>query len=320
MSNRFHFLLFPALASALVLSLGAPRIMAANLSGAAQSVMPQDTRQVISINYQRLASDRVAQQLEAQVLPPQMKGLNELLEKGGIQPEQDLNRLSFATYQGKKGVGLIGIAEGNLGSLNLNKFFTPTKTNPNPPQISGVNVYSSGGLTFFVPDPSIVVFGSRDAVAEAIQTQQGGASMAQNEQMSDLVAGTQTSDVWSVLDAAGARTMVQSMIGSSLGPISPGMIDKRFNGARYTIQFENQVQVNLELMTTDALSAAAVSTGLNAAIAMRAKQEQNPAAKALLNEVQVDSAGNHAFLQVSAPESNVAALTQTDLLQAILKR
>src|SRR6185312_17137442 len=47
---------------------------AAQLSLAAQSVMPQSTRQVISINYHRLAADPVAMQLEARVLPPAMQG------------------------------------------------------------------------------------------------------------------------------------------------------------------------------------------------------------------------------------------------------
>jgi len=309
-----RFALVPALASALALSAAA-----AQLGGAAQSVMPSSTIQVISIDYHRLATDPVAEQLEKQVLPTQVQGLEALLTRGGVQPAADLNRLTFATFQGKKGIGMVGIAEGNLSSLNFSKFFQKTAKQPNPPQIDGVDVYDSSGLTFFMADPGTLIFGSRLAIEQAIATQQGGANIGQNEALADLIAGTQTSDVWSVVDAQGSRTMVGSLIAGSTGPIDPSMIDQHFNGARYTIAFQNQVQVNLELMTTDVLSAATVSTGMNAAIALRAHQEKNPEAKAILNQVQVDSAGNNAFLQVSAPESSLATLMKTDLLQSILK-
>ncbi|HVA62652.1 MAG TPA: hypothetical protein VNF74_02920 [Terriglobales bacterium] len=291
---------------------------AAQLSGAAQAVMPKSTRQVVSLDYHRLAADPVAQQLEAQVLPPEMRGLGNLLAQGGINVAADLNRLTFATYQADKGIGLLGIAEGNLGGLQLSKFFHKTPKQPTPPQIDGVDVYTAGGLSFFLPDSSTMVFGSHDAVAQAIQTEQGAPKIGQNEALTDLIAGTQSSDVWSVLDAQGSRAMIRTMIGGATGGLDPSLIDKHFDGARYTISFDNQVQLNLELMTTDALSAAAVSTGLNAAIALRQQQEKDPAAKTVLNQIQVDSAGDHAFLQISSPEATLASLMHTDLLQGIL--
>lgn len=290
----------------------------ASLSPAAQAVLPQATRQVISLDYHRLANDPTAQQLEAQLLPPQVRGLEALLQRGGISSSQDLNRLTFATYQGDKGIGLIGIAEGNLGDLKLTRFYTRTAKQPNPPQVDGVNVYSSGDLSFFMLDNATMVFGARKAIEDAIATEQGAARIGANEEMTNLIAGTQSSDVWSVLDAAGARAMVRSLIGGSVAGLDPSLIEKRFNGARYTIAFEQTVQLNMELMTSDALSAAAVSTGLNAAVALRSKQEANPAVKALLQQVQVDSAGDHAFLQVSTAESDLPNLMKSDLMQTII--
>lgn len=292
---------------------------AAQLSGAAQSVMPQGTRQVISIDYHRLAADPVAQQLMTQLLPPEVQGLSELLTRGGLNPAQDLNRVTFATFQSEKGIGLVGVAEGNLGGLQLAKFYQKTAQQPNPPQIAGVTVYTSGGLTFFMPDSATLVFGERAAITQAIQTEQGAPTIAQSEEMTDLIAGTQTTDVWSVLDAQGSRAMVRALIGGATGGLDPSLLDNRFNGARYTITFQNPVQLNLELMTSDALSAAAVSTGLNAAIALRQQQEKDLAAKAILSNVQVDSAGNHAFLQVTSPESDLASLMRSDLMRTIVR-
>ncbi|TAN21796.1 MAG: hypothetical protein EPN33_09025 [Acidobacteria bacterium] len=291
---------------------------AATLSSQAQSVLPNSTRQIISVNYHRLADQPISQELESRVLPPGMRGLQAMLVTGGIDAATDLNRLTFATYSDGKGVGLLGIAEGNFGSLNLSKFFHKTKQNPNPPQIDGVSVYSSNGLDFFVPDPATIVFGARNAITQAIQTQQGASPLSQNEAMTNLIAGTQSSDVWSVLDAGGAQSMVRGLIGAQANQLAGKLIAKRFQGARYTISFANDVQVNLEMMTTDALSAAALATAMDADIAMRQRQEQNAAAKALLQQVQVDSAGNDAFLQISAPVSSVQALMSSDLLTAIV--
>ncbi|MGN6593464.1 MAG: hypothetical protein ACTHJX_11265 [Terriglobales bacterium] len=291
---------------------------AAQLGLAAQSVMPQGTRQVISINYHRLATDPTAMQLEARVLPPAMQGFEALLTRGGINASQDVNRLSFATFENKSGIGLIGVVEGNLGAFKLDNFFKKTAKQPAPPQIDGVNVYNSNGLTFYVPDSSTLVFGSLASIQAAIATQQGGATLAQNEQMSNLIAGTQSSDIWSVLDAAGSQAMVQGMIGAKTGTLDASLIQKHFDGARYTIAFANEIQVNLELMTSDSLSAAAVSTALNATLALRQRQETNPAAKALLGAVQVDSAGSHAFLQLLTPASSLASLMSSDLMQSIL--
>ncbi|MGH9412456.1 MAG: hypothetical protein ACRD0Y_01830 [Terriglobales bacterium] len=291
---------------------------AATLSSEAQSVLPKSTRQIISVDYHQLANEPIAQQLESRVLPPGMRGLQAMLVAGGINPATDLNRLTFATFASGKNVGLVGVAEGNFGSLNLSKFFHKTKKNPNPPQIDGVNVYSSNGLAFFVPDQATVVFGPRDAVTQAIQTQQGAPALGQNEAMADLVAGTQSSTVWSVLDAGGAQSMVRGLIGGQADQLAGKLIAKRFQGARYTISFGNEVQVNLEMITTDALSASALATAMDADIAMRTREEHNAAAKALLQQVQVDSAGNDAFLQVSVPSSSVGDLLSSDLLGAIV--
>ncbi|MGH9488072.1 MAG: hypothetical protein ACRD04_10850 [Terriglobales bacterium] len=304
-----------AVAATLACSLPA---LGAQLSSAAASVLPESTRQVISINYRALAADPVAQELEKRVLPPGMQDLNALLVQGGINPTSDLNRLTFATFPMPNGIGLLGIAEGNLGSFQTAKFFHKTKKNPQPLQIDGVSVYSSGGMMFYLPDQATLVFGSRRAITQAIAAQQGAPEITQNEQMGNLIAGTQSSDIWSVIDARGAQTMVSGMIGAAGKGLAGDLIAKHFAGARYTISLQDQVQVNLELMTTDALSAAAVSTALNAEIAMRQRSESDPAAKSLLNQIQVDSAGNDAFLQVSAPQSSVASLMDSDLLRSIL--
>lgn len=297
---------------------GVMPLAAAQLGATAQAVMPADTRQIISIDYHRLAQDSTAAQVESQVLPPEMRNLAELLKQGGVDAQQDLNRIAFATYAAKGKIGLMGVAEGNFQNLKLDRFFHPTRKNPHPPQYSGVTIYNAEGTWFFAPDQTTLVFGSRNAVETAIDTEQGvQPRISTNDEMSNLIAGTQTTDVWSVLDAAGTKNMVKSLVGG--GKMDPSLFAKRFNGARYTIAFADQVQLNLEMMTSDALTAAALSAGLRAAVDYRQHQERDPHLKALLNQIQVDAAGDHAFLQVASPESSIATLLHSDLFSAVVR-
>lgn len=298
---------------------GVMPLAAAQLSATAQAVMPSDTRQIISIDYHRLAEDSNAARVESQVLPPEMRNLSALLKQGGVDPQQDLNRIAFATYAAKGKIGLMGVAEGNFQNLKLTRFFHPTKKNPHPPQYSGVTIYNAEGTWFFVPDQTTLVFGSRNAVETAIDTEQGvNPRISANEQMADLIAGTQTTDVWSVLDAAGTKNMVKSLIGGG-SKLDPSLFAKRFDGARYTIAFADQVQLNLEMMTSDTLTAAALSAGLRAAVDYRQHQERDPNLKTLLSQVQVDSSGNHAFLQVASPETSIATLLHSDLFNSVVR-
>lgn len=302
-----------------VLLAGVMPLAAADLGATAQAVMPSDTRQIISIDYHRLAQDPAAAKVESQVLPPEMRNLAELLKQGGVDAQQDLNRIAFATYAAKGKIGLMGVAEGNFQNLKLTRFFHPTKKNPHPPQYSGVDIYNAEGTWFFVPDQTTLVFGSRNAVETAIDTEQGvNPRISANDEMANLIAGTQTTDVWSVLDAAGTKNMVKSLVGGG-SKIDPSLFAKRFDGARYTIAFADQVQLNLEMMTSDALTAAALSAGLRAAVDYRQHQERDPNLKALLNQVQVDAAGDHAFLQVASPEASIATLLHSDLFNSVVR-
>lgn len=305
-------------AALLALSLAVPAF-AAQLGATAQSVLPAGTRQLVSVNYRNLANNDLAQKIEAQVLPREMRNAAELLTRGGVNISQDLNRLTFATYDAKGAIGLLGVAEGNFEAFKTAAFFKPTPKHPEPPQYNGVNFYSADGLSFFLPDPTTMVFGDAAAIREAIDVQQGAIQpLASNSDMVELIDGTQTTDVWSVLDAAGARGMIQSLAGST-GKFNVADLAKHFNGARYTIQFDNNVTVNVQLMTDDAMSAGLASTGLRAAVLYRQYEEKDPALKALLGQVEVDSAGDDAFLQVQSPRETVAQLLNSDLFKSIMR-
>lgn len=306
----------PALFAAFALGLPA---CAAQLGATAQSVLPSTTRQIISVNYHRLTANPLAIRIEGRVLPDQMRNIQQVLAAGGVNVKQDLNRLTFATFATGKTIGLIGVAEGNFEAFQPSHYFHPSAQYPNPPQVDGVSYYNAGGVDFYLPDPTTFVFGDFQAIKAAIATQSGAQpSLDQNSQLTDLIAGTESSDVWSVLDAAGAQGLLRSLASGTSG-FDPAALASHFQGARYTIDFSDTVKVNLELMTDDPISAGLASTGLRAAVLYKEYQAKDPALKNLLNQIEVDSAGNNTFLQVESPQNQVARLLSTQLFQTMLR-
>ncbi len=302
---------------ALLLWLPSGRLAAAEISSEARIVVPAQVQQILSVSYSRL-HDPALQPLLAQVLPPEFQNVSTIFKQGGIQPQTDVRRLEFIIFSGAKGPGLLLVAEGNFENFQPDRFFHKTKRRPQPPQYHGIRYDSANGLDFFLPDNGTLVLGSYANIRRAIDAEQGVIpNLDSNSSMSDLISGTQDTDVWSVLNAAGTRNVLTSLVGA--GGKMGNVLSRQFNGCRYTLDFTSGVQLNLELIAGDDLTAASLSTGLRAALLYREAQEPNPVVKQLLNAVEVDSAGSHVFLQVSSTENQLAQLTSSPLFKSIIR-
>ena len=89
------------------------------LGSSARTVIPSDVQQIISVDYRALRNSETAQVLKQQVLPESLKEFEGALKSVGINPEKDVEQLTFASYRsGKQGVRIVGVAQG----------FFPTKT------------------------------------------------------------------------------------------------------------------------------------------------------------------------------------------------
>ncbi len=311
MKFRYYVLLAAALL------LPSPRLSAANLGSEARIVLPSGIQQILSVRYARL-HDPELQPMLAQVLPAQFQSVGAIFRRGGLNPRSDVRRLDFAVYSLPHGLGMLVIAEGNFQNFQLNRFFHKTPRQPRPPQYHGVRYDSSNGLDFFLPDNATMVLGSYSNIRHAVDAEQGVIpNLDSNSSMNDLVAGTQDTDVWSVLNAAGTRNVITSLAGAN-GKMG-NLLGRQFRGSRYTLDFSNGVQLNLELVAQDDLTAASLSTGLRAALLYRQAQESNPLVKQLLNQVEVDNSGSHVFLQVSSTEGQLAQLARNPLFKSIIR-
>ena len=75
--------------------------------------------------YRQLAASPTALALKAKVLPDNLKNLETALRGVGIDPDQDVDSLIFASFRTQdKGLRVIGIAQGQFNKANPIDFTT----------------------------------------------------------------------------------------------------------------------------------------------------------------------------------------------------
>ena len=102
---------------ALVAALSVPTtIWGAQLSSDARSAIPHDVQQMVVIDYRAMQNSSAAMELRGQVMPPELKQLEEALKKSGLNDNNDLEQLAFVLYRtgnSADDVHTVGIAQDN---------------------------------------------------------------------------------------------------------------------------------------------------------------------------------------------------------------
>src|SRR5215831_20753270 len=87
--------------------------IAAPLGSSVRPVIPADVQQIICVDYRALKNSDTAQALKSQVLPQNLKEFESALKSAGINPERDVDELTFISYRHpKQGLKVIGAAQG----------------------------------------------------------------------------------------------------------------------------------------------------------------------------------------------------------------
>src|SRR5271154_3487890 len=83
------------------------------LNSSARAVVPADLQQLISVDYRALKDSPTAMQLKQQVLPDNLKQFEAALKGIGIDPDKDVDTLTFASFRTEKqGNKAVGVAAG----------------------------------------------------------------------------------------------------------------------------------------------------------------------------------------------------------------
>lgn len=290
------------------------------LGTSTRAVIPAEIQQLISVDYRALHDSPTAMQLKEQVLPQSLKDFEVALKAVGIDSERDVDQLTFAAYRrGKQGVRVVGMAQGSFSSKEVLKRMRLKKIVPT--KFRDALIYGMGGngmvMTFL--DENTLLFGDDAAIKGALDARDGYAqTLDSNSQMADMMAAVDSSPVWSLLDQQGTQNMMRSALGDASKVADYETVKKRLLGSRYTMDFSSGVSFNLDVITSDSITAATMSSLVKAGMLYK-KMSATPVEKVAIDALTVDSDSSNLKLHFKTDDKQFQALMKSDLFAAVSK-
>jgi hypothetical protein len=293
--------------------------LAMPLGTSTRAVIPSDIQQIISVDYRALHDSPTAQALKDQVLPESLKQFETALKAVAIDSDRDVDTLTFAAYRmGKKDVKVVGMAQGSFSSKTVLKRMKMKKILP--AKYRQAAIYSMGnGMMMTFLDENTLLFGDEGAVKGALDARDGYAqTLDSNSQMADMMAAVDGSPVWSLLDQQGTQNMMRSALGDAAKVADYETVKKRLLGSRYTMDFSSGVTFNLDVITSDSMTAATMSSLVKAGILYK-KMNASPVEKVAIDALTVDSDSSKLLLHFKTDDKQFQALMKSDLFAAVSK-
>jgi hypothetical protein len=287
------------------------------LGSSARTVIPADVQQIISVDYRALKNSDTAMQLKQQVLPPALKEFEQALKGMGIDPDKDVEQLTFASYRsGKQGVKVVGVAQGSFSTKTVLRKMRLNKIRP--VKYRSADVYPmSGGMQMSFLDQDTLLFGDNSAIKGALDAREGYISpLDSNSQITDMMGSVESGMVWSVLDQQGTQNMLRSALGDASKLADYETIKKRLLGSRYAMNFSNGVNFDLDVVTADSITAATLSTLVKAGVLYR-KMTASAVEKTALESVTVDSSSSNLQLHFRTDDKQFQSLLHSELFTAV---
>ena len=294
-------------------------VSAAPLSSNARTVIPSAVQQIISVDYRALRDSPTARALKDRVMPDNVKQFETALRGVGIDPDKDAEQLTFVSYRGPKGILRgIGIAQGPFKQKEFLQKARLKKIKPEKYLLSAIYPMGSGMEMVFL-DPTTILFGDSSALKGAIDVRDNGAeSLASNNTIDDLIGSVENSPVWSVLDQAGTQTMMRAALGQAGSLTDYDVVKKRLLASDYVMNFTNGVTFDLNVKTSDVVTAASLSGLMKAGVLYR-RMSGTPTEKLALENTTVDSSNDLVQMHFKTDDQRFQALLKSDLFAAVSK-
>ncbi len=287
------------------------------IPSSARAMVPAEIQQLIGVDYRALKDSPTAMQLKQQVLPENLKTLEASLKSLGIDASNDLEQLTFASFRsGKQGIQTIGVAQGSFSAKAVLKKFKLKK-------ISGTKygtafLYPMGnGLVMTFLDDNTLAFGTQASLESALDTRDGKrSSLDSNPTMAEQMAAVDGSPVWSVLDQQGTQNMMRSALGEASRVADYEAIKKRILASRYTMSFDNGVNFDLNVLTSDSMTAATLSSVVRAGMLYK-KLNASPIEKTAIDATTVDSDSANLQVRFKSDDQKFQTLMHSELFAAV---
>jgi len=303
--------------SLLLLCLAGAPAFAAPLASNARTVIPSAIQQIISVDYRALRGSQTAMALKNRVLPENLKQFEAALRAFGIEPNRDVEQITFVTYRpAKGGLNAIGIA---AGPFKQKEFLLKMKAKGVKPEKYGLSyIYPMGsGLQVVFLDPSTIVFGENASLKGAIDVRDKGAdSLASNTTISDLIADSDSATIWSVLDQNGTQYMMRSALGQASQLANYDVVKRRLLASYYLMNFDDGVTFDLNVKTSDTMTAASLASLLKAGMLYR-QINASPSEKLALESMTVDNQHDLLKMDFKTDDQRFQALLKSDLFASV---
>ena len=289
----------------------------APLSSNARTVVPSAIQQMISVDYRSLRGSHTALALKSRVLPDNLKQFERALRAFGIDPDKDVEQLTFVTYRkADKSLNAIGIAQGPFKQKEFLQKMQLKKIKPEKYLLSYLYPMGSGMQLVFL-DPSTIVFGENASLKGAIDVRDKGAeSLASNNSIDDLITDIDGAPIWSVLDQQGTQNMMKSALGQASSLADYDVVKKRLLASDYVMNFDNGVTFDLNVKTSDNMTAASLASLLKAGVLYR-KINATPTEKLALESMTVDNQHDLLQMHFKTDDQRFQALLKSDLFASV---
>lgn len=291
-------------------------LWAGALGSSTQTAIPATVQQIISVDYRQVQNSPIATELHDRVLPDDLKQFEAALKGIGIEPQRDIDRLTFASFRDKGDLRFVGIAE---GAFNLKPIFARMRAKKiRPAKFEDALFYPmSGSFDMTLLDSSTVLFGDVSALKAAIRARDGEApSLPSNTDITNIMPGVENGAVWSVLDSVGTQTMMRSALGDAARLADYDSVKQRMLGSRYSMDFTRGVSFNLDVITADSLTASTLSALVKAGVMYKKLQATGPE-KVALDSMGVNSDGNQLKLHFKTEDQEFESLLNSAMFAAV---
>jgi hypothetical protein len=255
-------------------------------------------------------------------MPPELKSLEQALQVSGMNDNHDVDELAFASYRPKGATGdatqIIGLAQGQFSLDDIMANFKKKKVKPVVLRDNRIYPMGSSGMQVVFLNPTTMVFGQRESLKQALDARDGlQANLLSNNSMTDMMASVQDEPLWSILDQKGTQTMMRSLLGQASSVGDYDTIKKRILSSWYTMDFQNGVKFNLDVLTPDTFSAATMASLLNAA-ALYKKMSGTDIEEQAIDGTKIDSSAGKLIVTYSSSDREFATLLQSSLFQSVV--
>ena len=291
--------------------------MAAPLGSSVRPVIPAEVQQLICVDYRALKNSDTAKALKEQVLPDSLKQFETALKSAGISPDRDVDTLTFISYRNpKRALEVVGVAQGVFPTKTVLSKLRLHKVRPVKYRDSDIYPMSSGMEMTFL-DESTLLFGDGAALRGSLDARDGYVTtLDSNPDIANLIGDVESGAVWSILDQKGTQNMLLSALGDASGLADFETVKKRILGSRYTMNFQNGVNFDLDVITSDSVTAATLSSLVKAGVLYR-KMTANGVEKSALEDVSVNSDSSKLQMHFKADDKQFQSLIHTSLFAAV---